>query len=130
MINFKGGKACFCSQFQKFQSLVSWIHCSWICGKAEHYGKECVEEQSCSPRGSLEAKKKEEGTRVPVSPSRVHLQGPDLLPLGPYFLKGLPSPNSAIDWEPSLYHTDLCGAITNYSIQCKERPGGPGNSAE
>jgi hypothetical protein len=34
----KKRKIYFGSQFQRFQSMVTWIHFSWACGEAEHYG--------------------------------------------------------------------------------------------
>jgi hypothetical protein len=41
--------------------MVTWFHCFWACGEAEHHGGEQVGEQSWSPHGEWEAGRDLEG---------------------------------------------------------------------
>jgi hypothetical protein len=45
---------CFGSQFERFQSMVSWLCCYGACGEAEHRGREHMVKQSCSLHGGWE----------------------------------------------------------------------------
>jgi hypothetical protein len=75
-INLKAGKVYFGSQFQRLQSVVSWLCCFWANSDAEHHGR-TGGEQSHSPQGRQET----EGIRQrgpskqlpqwPTSPSQV-----------------------------------------------------------
>lgn len=114
---------------QKIQSVSNGSHCFCTCVKAEHYGQECAEKQNCSPQVSLEAKRKGKQARDLVSPSRTHLQCPSLLHSQNrqnLCFKGSATQHSAIGEGPSTTHESL-GAVTDHSIQCKERPRGPGS---
>lgn len=57
----KGGQVYFNSWFQRFHSIVGWLHCFGVCGRTEHHGGEHFVEWSCSPHCGQEAKREGKG---------------------------------------------------------------------
>jgi hypothetical protein len=51
------GLFCFGPQFQRFHSMITWP--LWVCGEAEHPGREGMAEQICSPNGHWEIDREE-----------------------------------------------------------------------
>lgn len=91
-LTYKEGKFIFDSQFQRFQSMVTWHSCLWACSKRAHYGGEHVAE--------LGSKKRDKRNQVPIFPSKDCFQW--LTSTRSYLLKIPPSPNNATDWQPNL----------------------------
>jgi hypothetical protein len=40
--NFKDGKICLGSWFQRFQLMVGYLHCFWAAGKAGNHGRRAL----------------------------------------------------------------------------------------
>jgi hypothetical protein len=51
--------------------MVTWLHCLWACGKAEHHGRENVHGGTKLLHGARK-QREEERARKPIYPPRTH----------------------------------------------------------
>jgi hypothetical protein len=64
-------KIYFGSLFQKFRVMVTWLHCFWTCGEAEHHGRSTWWGKVAHLMAA--GKQREGGLRYCV-PAKAHLQ--------------------------------------------------------
>lgn len=86
----KGEKVSFGWRCQRFQSLVAGLLCFWASGEAEHWSREGMVEQSCSPHGDWEQERDRVvlGTKYNPLPRPTPTTGP-LLPSFTYLSHAL-----------------------------------------
>lgn len=89
--------------FLRFQSLVSWRHCSWTHAEAEHHCGEPMVEQRYSPHGGWGAEREKERKDSPCL-LWGHVSD-DLTSFHWIYLLQVPLlPNSTTDWWLNLEH--------------------------
>jgi hypothetical protein len=96
----KGENIYFGSWFQRFQFMVTWLHCFWVFGETEYHDKEYVVKRICSPHGTMRIREREtEKKRCPWQKKKKPTKtccSDLLLPTRLHFLEILPPSNSPL----------------------------------